>query len=145
MALDTTDIARLSPNAQKQILAQTMKKKRSKYGNHKTTVNGITFDSKKEADRYLQLFWQLQRGEIRNLRLQAEFTLIEAFRDELGHKVEAIRYRADFFYERQTAPDCYGSTHWVKVVEDAKGVRTEVYKMKKKMLKERYNIDIEEV
>ena len=149
MALDAHDFARLSPDAQKQVLAQlTAPKKPNKYRNRKTEVNGITFDSKREADRYLQLFWQLQRGEIRNLRLQAEFTLQEAFRDEMGRKVEAIRYRADFAYERETAPDCYGTTHWVRVVEDVKSEATrkdKVYQIKRKMLKDKFNIDIEEV
>ena len=51
----------------------------NKYGNKKAVRNGITFDSQKEAARYDQLMLRLCAGEIRDLKLQPEFTLQEAF------------------------------------------------------------------
>lgn len=78
----------------------------NKYGNKKAVRNGITFDSQKEAARYDQLMLRLCAGEIRDLKLQPEFTLQEAFTTPLGERVRAIKYRADFAYERPTEPDC---------------------------------------
>lgn len=68
----------------------------NKYGNKKAVRNGITFDSQKEAARYDQLMLRLCAGEIRDLKLQPEFTLQEAFTTPLGERVRAIKYRADF-------------------------------------------------
>ena len=96
----------------------------NKYGNKKAVRNGITFDSQKEAARYDQLMLLLCAGEIRDLKLQPEFTLQEAFTTPLGERVRAIKYRADFSYERPTEPDCTGAVHWLPVVEDVKGFRT---------------------
>lgn len=109
----------------------------TKYRNRKTTVCGITFDSEKEAGRYLHLKALLETGKIRNLKLQPEFTIQEAFRTVNGEPVRAIRYRADFSYERETAPDCNGFTYWLPVVEDVKGFRTKEYGIKKKMMASR--------
>lgn len=85
----------------------------NKYGNKKAVRNGITFDSQKEAARYDQLMLLVCAGEIRDLKLQPEFTLQEAFTTPLGERVRAIRYRADFSYERPTEPDCTGTVHWL--------------------------------
>ena len=105
-------------------------KKQNKYGAVKTTVYGITFDSGHEANRYLILRDMLRLGEIKNLRWQVTYTLeIE------GQKI--CDYRADFVYEDALT----GET----VVEDAKGVRTPVYRLKKKLMKAILNIDIQEV
>lgn len=116
----------------------------AKYKNKKTTVRGITFDSQKEANEFVRLVALQDAGEIRNLKLQPEFTLQEAFRTVSGEKVRAIRYRADFSYERQTAPDCNGFTYWLPVVEDAKGFRTKEYEIKKKLMAGR-GIEVTEV
>ena len=55
----------------------------SKYNSRKTTVDGITFDSKKEARRYLVLKKMEQDGEIKNLRLQVPVELVPSFEIEL--------------------------------------------------------------
>jgi hypothetical protein len=106
----------------------------NKYGNKKAVRNGITFDSQKEAARYDQLMLMLCAGEIRDLKLQPEFTLQEAFTTPLGERVRAIKYRADFAYERPTEPDCTGAIHWLPVVEDVKGYKTKEYELKKKLM-----------
>ena len=62
----------------------------NKYGNKKAVRNGITFDSQKEAARYDQLMLRLCAGEIRDLKLQPEFTLQEAFTTPLGVRGEWI-------------------------------------------------------
>lgn len=104
----------------------------NKYHNRKVTVNGITFDSQKEADRYLELMLLLKAGEIDRLKLQPEFTLQEAFTTPDGEKVKAIRYRADFTYRKKMRDGA--DTYWVSVVEDVKGYRTKEYQQKRKMM-----------
>lgn len=121
---------------------------RSKYHNVKTPVDGHVFDSKHEAERYMQLKMLLKRGEISDLVLQKEFILIPAQYapdtiDENGKKVKGkcierkCSYFADFVYFDNYTQDF--------VVEDAKGEKTDVYKIKKKLMLERYNIKIKEV
>lgn len=107
----------------------------SKYGNKKTVVNGITFDSQKEAGRYSELMLQLRAGEIRNLKLQPEFTLKEAFRTPYGEKSGSVRYRADFSYERLVREGA--DTRVEHVIEDVKGFRTKDYELKKKLMEDR--------
>ena len=99
---------------------------RSKYGNIKFKMDGFTFDSKAEARRYAELKILLRAGEIKDLELQKEFELQPAFRDAEGKMVRPIRYIADFVYTDVKT----GKT----IVEDVKGHRTDVYKLKKKML-----------
>ncbi len=71
----------------------------SKYGNKKTVVDGITFDSKKEANRYCQLKMLERAREISQLELQHEFELIPAQMKNGGIRSErACKYRADFSY-----------------------------------------------
>lgn len=108
----------------------------SKYRNKKTEVNGIKFDSKKEAERYSFLLHWLNVGLITNLKLQPEFTLQEAFKTPEGENVKAIRYRADFSYITKEGKP---------IVEDVKGVKTDVYKMKYKMMLDRFGITVKEV
>ena len=99
----------------------------------------LRFDSMKEARRFDWLIERERRGEIRELRLQVDFTLQEAYTDTEGRRVRAIRYRADFTY--------YEGTQGVKVVEDVKSraTRTRDYAMKKKLLKDRFGLEITEV
>lgn len=104
----------------------------NKYHNRKVTVNGITFDSQKEADRYLELMLLQKAGKIDRLKLQPEFTLQEAFTTPDGEKVKAIRYRADFTYRKKMRDGA--DTYWVSVVEDVKGYRTKEYQQKRKMM-----------
>ena len=95
-------------------------------------------DSQKEARRYDFLIERVRRGEIGDLRLQVDFTLQEAYTDAEGRRVRAIRYKADFTYRERDGG---------LVVEDVKSrpTRTKEYSIKKKMLKDRFGIDITEV
>lgn len=151
MGLTGADLARMGPAAQRQVLEKLgMLGKTSqsrKYHNQPTTVNGIKFDSKKAASRFVVLSSMQQAGMIRNLRLQAQYTLQESYVTDTGERVRAIKYVADFSYERATLPDCNGDVHWISVVEDVKSraTRTARYEMKKKLLKERFNLTITEV
>lgn len=115
----------------------------------RTTPAGktVTFDSRKEARRYDALMALLAAGAIRDLKLQPEFTLQEAYTTTEGVRVRAIRYQGDFSYERATSPDCNGEIHWLRVVEDVKSpaTKTRVYEIKKKLMQERFGIDVREV
>lgn len=148
MGLDAKDLSRLGPKAQAQVmqkLGAKQRQKESKYHAERTTVRGISFDSKKEADRYAELMQLLKAGKIRKLKIQQDFTLQEGYTTPDGERVRPIKYRADFTYERATAPDATGTVHWLPEVEDVKGVRTEKYKLKKKMMLDRFGIAIKEV
>lgn len=105
---------------------QQMKKtgRKEKYHRRKVTVDGITFDSVKEADRYGELQVLEKAGKISGLERQKRFVLIPAQRGD-GKIVErACTYTADF---------CYWE-NGEHVVEDCKGVKTEVYRIKKKLM-----------
>ena len=111
--------------------------------------NVLRFDSQKEARRFDELSALERAGTIRDLRMQVDFTLQEAYTDGEGHRVRAIRYRADFTYEKVRGDPWteYNGSFWVLVVEDVKSraTRTKDYIMKRKLMKERFNIDIQEV
>ena len=135
------------------------KAKANKYHNTPTervTASGavLHFDSQKEARRYDVLAARLQAGQIRDLRLQVEFTLQEAYTDTEGCRVRAIRYKADFTYYRPPENGSHAAywadqtgIPWVLVVEDVKSraTKTQKYAIKKKLLKERFGLDITEV
>ena len=115
------------------------RKRRSKYGNTVSEINDIKFDSKKEGRRYLVLLDMYKNGEISDLRLQPQFTLIEGFKTPTGETVQAERYVADFSYI-----DRRGGF----VVEDVKSEATrkkESYRIKKKQIMDVYGISITEV
>ena len=104
-----------------------------KYHSKKCTIDGITFDSKKEASRYLELKEMQDRGEITDLKLQVPFILIPAF--NLGKKrYRKMEYIADFVYNKNGE----------QIVEDTKGYKTEIYKIKKKLMAYIYQIEIKE-
>jgi hypothetical protein len=109
----------------------------SKYKSKKTVVNGQTFDSKKEANRYQELLLLEKAGAIQDLRRQVKFVLIHSQRDEKTGKVieRECSYRADFVYTED------GET----VVEDVKGFRTKEYIIKRKLMLYKYGIRIREV
>lgn len=96
---------------------------------------------------YDELALLLAAEKIRDLKLQPEYTLQEAYTTLEGVRVRAIRYRADFSYERATEPDCCGEVHWLRVVEDVKSeaTKTRVYAIKRKLMRERLGIDVREV
>ena len=116
--------------------------------------NVLHFDSQKEARRYDALISLQNQGQIRDLRLQVDFTLQEAYTDPEGRRVRAIRYRADFTYkQRDPAEETVAASKgwpcesWRLVVEDVKSrpTRTRDYINKRKMMKDRFGIDITEV
>lgn len=101
----------------------------TKYGNRKTTVEGVKFDSKAEARRYGELKLLEKGGVITALLLQPSFQLAPAFFHK-GRKERAIKYIADFQY-------IVAGTDRT-IVEDVKGKRTEVYKLKRKLFLAKY-------
>lgn len=120
-------------------------KKRSKYGNRKAVRDGIKFDSEREAARFSELKVLQAMGKIRNLRLQANFTLVEGYTTIEGERIKPMVYKADFTYERVTEPDRNGTVYWLREVEDAKGTKTKDYLLKKKLMQDKYGITIREV
>lgn len=104
------------------------KPRRSKYGNKRTDVDGLKFDSKKEAQRYRDLLLLERAGEIRELERQKTYEI-----SVYGHDVTS--YRCDFRYIEGEGR---------LVIEDVKGHRTELYKIKKRLMKAIYGIDIRE-
>lgn len=106
--------------------------KKSKYGNKKTEVDGIVFDSKKEAKRYGELKILLKKGLIGLLEMQRVFEL------EVNGVIVA-RYKADF---------CYLNEQGELVVEDVKSAATRkiaTYRLKKKLMKTIHQIEIKEI
>ena len=107
--------------------------KKNKFNAVKTEVDGIMFDSKKEARRYIVLKQMQWNKEISRLVLQPKFILQEKFVSAVDGIVRAITYRADFMY---SVTDEYGITK--DVIEDVKGgtaTQTDVFKLKWKMLR----------
>lgn len=104
----------------------------SKYNSQKTVVNGIQFDSQKEAARYCALMLLAEAGQIKDLKLQPEFTIQEAFKTPQGESVRAVKYRADFSYFRKVEEG--SEERWERVVEDVKGYRTKDYEIKRKLM-----------
>jgi Protein of unknown function (DUF1064). len=104
--------------------------KRPKYGAKRTEVDGIVFASKREATRYQDLKVMEQHGLISGLTLQPKYDLIV-------QSVKICRYVADFGYIENGAV----------VIEDVKSKITKglpVYRLKKKLMKALYGIDIRE-
>lgn len=106
-----------------------------KYGNSITEVDGIRFDSRKEAKYYEDLLWQQRTGAVKSIELQPEFVLQPGY-EVAGKKIRPIIYKADF---KVTEAD--GHIYYV----DTKGMKTPVYLIKKKMLLYKYpDIDFRE-
>ena len=99
----------------------------NKYGNKKTVVDGITFDSKAEARRYKELKLLERAGEIQGLKLQPVYVLQDKFCCK-GKTYAAIKYIADFEY----------TENGKVIVEDVKGKRTEVFNIKQKLFLKKY-------
>lgn len=127
--------------------------KRSKYGAKKVTIDGITFDSKKESKRYQELMILQKSGSISNLQMQVKYILIPAQYEQCdevytkGRKKGQMKrgkliereclYIADFVYFDRELQEI--------VVEDTKGMRTKDYIIKRKLMLERHGIRIREV
>ena len=109
--------------------------KESKYNNRRKYVDGMTFDSEAEFRRWQDLRFMERAGYIKDLRRQVPFELIPNLKKKDGHIVRKVVYKADFVYKE--------NGH--EVVEDVKGVKTDVYEIKKKLMLWRYGIEIKEV
>ena len=105
-----------------------MTESRSKYGNKRTMVDNIEFASKAEANRYVELKMLQLAGEIKDLQLQVKFRIVVS-------NVHICDYIADFCYTERLS----------EVVEDVKGVRTREYRLKAKLMKAIWGIEIREV
>ncbi len=116
-------------NPQSKLTKPKTKTKQSKYNAVKTILDDIKFDSKKEARRYIQLKQMERAGLIKKFRLQVPFVLVD--KSCYGRE---IKYVADFVYIENDA----------EIVEDVKGVKTPVYRLKKRLMAERYGIKIKE-
>lgn len=104
-------------------------KRKSKYKNSRCIVNNIVFDSVKEGKRYVVLYGLQASGKISLLRLQVPFKIF------INGK-QACTYKADFVYYDDSGK---------RIIEDAKGVRTPMYNLKKKMLFLQYGLRIKEI
>ena len=112
--------------------------RRSKYGAQKTESDGIVFDSRHEAMRWRELTLLQVAGEIADLRRQVKYILVPAQAGEDGKIAErAVIYVADFVYRDAHSGDT--------VVEDAKGMRTRDYIIKRKLMRYVHGIEIREV
>ncbi|SKA30093.1 Protein of unknown function [Chitinophaga eiseniae] len=128
--LKNSTVAGLNAEAIRELEEQEDAPKKSKYGNNRTEVDGIWFDSAKEAARYSTLRLMERAGLIRDLRRQVAFELNDG-------GTHSLKYIADFVYI-----DCTTS---LQVVEDAKGFRTQEYLKRRRLMKNVHNIEIKEV
>ena len=103
-------------------LPDVQPKRHHKYNAQPTEIDGIRFDSKREAKRYQELQMLAAAGEIHALQLQPRFELQPSFKRN-GKTVRAIHYVADFQYVENGRV----------IVEDTKGMETAVFKLKKKL------------
>lgn len=107
--------------------------KKNKYNNKIKELDGIRFHSKKESARYSQLKLYEKGGLIENLRLQVKYELIPKL--VINGKTErAISYVADFVY--------YDTVNKCEVTEDVKGMATDIFKLKYRLMKVIHNIDV---
>lgn len=107
--------------------------KKSKYHAQKTVLDGIKFDSKKEANRYAELKLMERAGLIKGLQRQVRFELIPSF-DVDGKHYRPTSYVADFVYTDTKSGK--------QVVEDCKGFRTDIYRLKAKMFAHKFGVSI---
>jgi glutamine synthetase type III len=128
---------------------------RSKYGAVRTEVDGITFASKAEARRYAELRLLEKAGEITKLQLQPKFdiyvdnfTVAERLKASARRaslpRVKVCTYVADFAYDIKTL-SASENDRYERVVEDVKGMKTPVYRLKKKLVEAQYGIRIQEI
>lgn len=147
--ISTDELMRFGPAARKQIMEKIQRnvqhRKPNKYHNQHESVGGIKFHSKKEARRYRQLMVMLKAGEISDLRLQPQFTLQESYVTPQGGRVRAVKYVADFSYQRPVREGA--DTRWEAVVEDVKSraTKTAQYEVKRKWFRAKYGFDVTEV
>ncbi len=99
--------------------------RKTKYRANKTSVDGHTFDSKKEAEYYCDLKMRLQAKDIKGFCLQPIFML-----------APGLKYKADFIV--------FNNDNTTEVI-DVKGYKTKEYIAKKKVFEEKYNLKITEI
>ena len=99
----------------------------NKYKNKKIVIDRYVFDSIAEGKRYRELSLLEKAGEIHNLELQPKFLLQESFKKN-GKTYRAINYVADFKYIKDSKT----------IVEDVKGIQTDVFKLKHKIFEKKY-------
>ena len=107
----------------------------SKYKSRKYSINGVVFDSKKEANRWFELVLLQKAGQVTDLKRQVKYELIPSQRVDGKVAERACTYVADFVYKQN------GKT----VVEDTKGFKTKDYIIKRKLMLYIYGIRIVEV
>lgn len=113
-----------------------IRKSYNKYQNKRVAVDGIIFDSKKEATRYKELKLLERAGKIKDLRRQVKYELQPKYKLN-GKTNRSISYVADFVY--------YDIDKETEIIEDTKGFKTDVYKLKKKLFEYRYKQEINEI
>jgi len=126
---------RISEEQYRQFLSKSIKQ--SKYKNKKVVYDGIKFDSIKEKRAYTMYKLMEKAGEIKDLQRQVEYLLIEPFVLN-GKKYRKTSYIADFVYK-----DKEDKLHVIDVKSEA--TKTQVYKLKKKLMAWKYEIEIEEI
>lgn len=102
-----------------------------KHGNRKVEIDGFLFDSALEADRYQELKLREKAGDLWDLAIHPKYLVHDKFRHN-GKTIRAIHYEADFEY-KEPGND-------LPVVEDTKGHRTGVFKIKRKLFLKRYGM-----
>lgn len=113
---------------------------RNKYRARKTTVDGVVFDSQKEANDYEVLRWREKAGEIADLQRQVPFVLIENQYDKYGKLLERkCEYIADFVWL-----DCRTGE---KIVADSKSKATVTpeYIIKRKLMLKIYGVRVKQI
>lgn len=105
-----------------------------KYRNKKVVINGVQYDSRKEAQRHYFLIGLQEAGQISNLQTQVKFELVPKQKGE-----RAVNYVADFVYQKNGE----------MIVEDVKGYKGggaySVFVIKRKLMLYKYGISIQEV
>lgn len=113
---------------------------RSKYNNNKPSYydpdskQTLTFDSNKELEYYLLLKDRQKRGEIYQLQRQVTINIQPRFYTPKGELVKEINYKADFCYLVPVYDDNGVFEKYENHIIDVKGYKTDVYKLKKKLL-----------
>ena len=102
----------------------------------KVALDGMEFDSRREANRYAELKLLQRAGEISDLRTQVRYTLIPGQRKPSGGTEHAVTYTADFVYRDKSGRE---------IVEDAKGVRTQQYIIRRKLMLYVHGLEVIEV
>lgn len=122
---------------------------RSKYGAKKVTVDGITFDSKKEANRWCELRLMERAGVITGLERQVKFVLIPSQREKVERYSKTGKRLSDDFrcVEREVSyvADFVYYQDGKMVVEDTKGFKTDAYIIKRKLMRYVHGIAIKEI